>query len=604
MLRIKHLKARAFRGIGRQFNLHLNGKSLVLYGDTGTGKSSITGVIEHALSGRLQTLDSSGQQVSFARHGAHVTMGRDDTLAEVTLTDRGVDYVVSEGRARADSADLDAFLHAAEPGTFILRRSKLLDFIENAPRDRYAALRPFLGLGDFATFERALKEAAEGQERESAQVAAKARGAEATFRAAMGLPEGASLEEDAVLKHLSDVMATIGQPSVKSEDDARSRAEAIGELLEAYVDILLYQKIHECYTRISDFLGSIPKREDVENAIEKERELRRLEKELAAVFYEEVLTSGQKWIREEDRESCPLCEQPIADVEALCQRIQVRIDENAKIIAARGELRRLVPALRTSVKLARDNCARVVRNWKYAGLHRKAWPFGDITHALRHVLRALGSGDRVSDTDSAQRACSHLSSERIESARRKGEEALKRKEGKLPEKGKVEKLIQAKSRCQAFLDQWGNVRAKGEEAERCSLVAGQLRELHQVAVDARKRATQEAFETLSDEVTRIYGSFHPGEDLGELRLVVREYGGGSALIRSRFARRDDEDPRGFFSEAHLDTLGVAIFLALRKREAGLAPAFKIAVLDDVLTSVDAPHRASRRGNATGRSELL
>lgn len=590
MLRIKHLKARAFRGIGRELNLPLNGKSLVLYGDSGTGKSSVAEVIEHALTGRVESLDGRGQQVSFVRHGTHVRMRREDTLAQVTITDGRSDYVLAEGRSRGQSEGVDAFLRAARQGTFILRRGILLNFIENMPSKRYDALRPFLGLREFEVFEQALKEAAEGEEQKSARTAAKARSVENSFRIAVGLPEGANLEEAAVLKHLSEAMATIGQPPVKSEDDVKSRAEAIGKLLEGYSDISLYQKTHDCRTRISDFLGTIPKREDVEKTIEKEGDLRQLEKELAGVFYEEVLTFGQKWIEEERRKSCPLCEQPIPDLDALCRRIQVRIDENAKVIAARSELRRLVPALRTGLRLAAENGERALRQWEDAGLLKEDWPFGDVLGILTALSTAVGVGDRVSDTDAAQQACLRLAPEKIGPVKKKGEEALEKKEGKLPEKRKVEKLIRAKARCQAFLDQFEEVCQQGKQVSRGSAVANQMRKLHQLAVEARKRASQEAFESISDELERIYGQFHPGEDVGDLQIDVREYGEGGAYLVGRFADRRDEDPRGLFSEAHLDTLGLAVFLALRKRDAALNPAFRVVVLDDVLSSVDAPHR--------------
>jgi hypothetical protein len=47
------------------------------------------------------------------------------------------------------------------------------------------------------------------------------------------------------------------------------------------------------------------------------------------------------------------------------------------------------------------------------------------------------------------------------------------------------------------------------------------------------------------------------------------------------------DPRAYASEAHLDTLGLCIFLAFAK---GFLAGFPLLVLDDVLTTVDASHR--------------
>jgi len=599
MLRIKHLKILAFRGVGRELNLPLGGKSLVLYGDSGTGKSSIVEAIEHALTGRVMSLDERAQQISFARHGTHITIPQDETLAEVTLTDG---HVLANGMAIDGSEDVEDFLRAAREGGFILQRSKLLEFVESTPRDRYKAMRPFLGLGRFPVFEQALKEAAESKERELAELEASFEIAESSFRYGVGLLDGADLREESVLNHLNGILAKIGQLPVQSEDDVRHRIKAIEKLLEGYGDTLLPQKVHDCRTRITDFLTAVPKKEDIQKLIRTEQELQFLEKQLTGVFYEQVLTLGKKWIEEEDRENCPLCEQPIHDLQALYQRVQARIDENAKVIAARAELRRSVPYLRTSLGLAIENGERALKTWEDVGLLKEDWPFGGVVDGLHALLSAL-AGDRVPVLEAAEVACSRIFRENGEPAKKRAEETLKLMEGKLPEREKVEELVRVKSQCNAFLDQYNMIRRQGMQVSRNLSIVGQIRGLYKTAVDARKQASQEAFESVSEEFGRIYEQFHPGEDLGNLQLDVREHGEGGVLLKGRFAHRPDEDPRGLFSEAHLDTLGLlAIFLALRKRDAILNPAFRIVVLDDVLTSVDAPHR--RRVAAYLLSEFI
>ena len=53
-----------------------------------------------------------------------------------------------------------------------------------------------------------------------------------------------------------------------------------------------------------------------------------------------------------------------------------------------------------------------------------------------------------------------------------------------------------------------------------------------------------------------------------------------------FGGKTDAPPQAYFSDSHLDTLGLCVFLSLAERE---APEKKILVLDDVLGSVDEPH---------------
>ncbi|MGH7806607.1 MAG: hypothetical protein ACRENT_00775, partial [Thermodesulfobacteriota bacterium] len=81
----------------------------------------------------------------------------------------------------------------------------------------------------------------------------------------------------------------------------------------------------------------------------------------------------------------------------------------------------------------------------------------------------------------------------------------------------------------------------------------------------------------------------PDESHGGIRLEVKEGGQGSANLRANFYDRQDEDPRAYYSDAHLDTLGLSIFLAVRRWYRRQQPEFDLLILDDVLTSVDVHH---------------
>ena len=70
---------------------------------------------------------------------------------------------------------------------------------------------------------------------------------------------------------------------------------------------------------------------------------------------------------------------------------------------------------------------------------------------------------------------------------------------------------------------------------------------------------------------------------------MREIGQGSVNLRSAFYECAEVDPRAYYSDAHLDTLGLSIFLALRSWYRKQRPTFDLLVLDDVLTSVDTAH---------------
>jgi hypothetical protein len=109
------------------------------------------------------------------------------------------------------------------------------------------------------------------------------------------------------------------------------------------------------------------------------------------------------------------------------------------------------------------------------------------------------------------------------------------------------------------------------------------------AIQARKDTVQTILVGIAAEANRIYLILHPEEKIGSITLKVPARGQGSIDMESEFFGKRS-DARLYFSESHLDTLGVALFLALRKKQATTDPHFKTLVLDDVFHSVDSRHR--------------
>ena len=80
--------------------------------------------------------------------------------------------------------------------------------------------------------------------------------------------------------------------------------------------------------------------------------------------------------------------------------------------------------------------------------------------------------------------------------------------------------------------------------------------------------------------------FIRGEGIGNLRMRLAEESSGSLNYGADFGGQSDIQPQAYYSDSHLDTLGVCVFLALTKRYADDS---RIVVLDDVFTSVDQHH---------------
>jgi hypothetical protein len=106
-----------------------------------------------------------------------------------------------------------------------------------------------------------------------------------------------------------------------------------------------------------------------------------------------------------------------------------------------------------------------------------------------------------------------------------------------------------------------------------------------ICVEERQTFTDDVMSSIANEVGTLYERVHPGEGLNKIALPLDPKKRASIELAAKFAGKN-VPPQAYFSQSHLDTLGLCVFLALALRN---QPANTILVLDDVLGSVDEPH---------------
>src|SRR6266540_2153894 len=136
--KISRIKIDAFRGIP-EVEVDTERKSLLIKGDNGTGKSSVVEALEFFFTGTVSHLKGT-KGISVEKHAPHAHHKQRDVKIELTF-DPG-DIVLSRTMKTGPPSDtsLASYLNAARKGTFILRRSQILEFINNDPADRYSAI--------------------------------------------------------------------------------------------------------------------------------------------------------------------------------------------------------------------------------------------------------------------------------------------------------------------------------------------------------------------------------------------------------------------------------------------------------------------------------
>lgn len=592
MLRISRLDAQGFRGITQQSSLLFDSKSLLLFGENGTGKSSFVDVIERLLVGKVSTLDGRGAGLSSERHGPSILSSAYPTQLAIQFNDSASTVVTTSTRPESVPAAIQGYLAAARENVYILRRSQLLGLIESKPKERYDFLRRFLPLEGAEALEDALRQAKDLAASESLAAGGRLRNVIEDLRRLFP-NQYVSQEptEQELLEALREDFAAQPLPIPASIDALPGSIKAFTEMLASFGDVSRQTRLGGAVRdleELAEAVGAIsllPALSDIETLRERERSE-------AQHLFEDVLERGLLWIQREGRHTCPLCEQSI-DVQQIETRVRLRLDTAAEIIARRKEARDQLSSLRTAVRSTGDILRRAERMVAVLPPDEA----GRISTVLASIAERVGaleteiSGDSDSiRIDTLRRYVPDVGqggalAEQLASAR----DELYRRLAELPSAEKAERALTLRDRVSRLVDLWPRVKQTRRDVARAARATTAAGLILDAAQAARKEEVQALFDEFAGDIATIYTKLHPDEHLGGLRLEVRQAVEGSANIRGRFYDRENEDPRAYFSEAHLDTLGISIFLALRRWYRRRTPSFDLLVLDDVLTSVDAAH---------------
>jgi energy-coupling factor transporter ATP-binding protein EcfA2 len=590
MPKIRRLDVRSFRGIRSEVALIFDSKSILLFGENGTGKSSFVDALEKLFTRRVSTLDGRAQGLSSDRHGPHIYNGH--TEIKVTFDDSAATNLALDSNSANLPDEIQDYVQSARQNLYILRRKQVLDFIDSQPRERYALLRPFLPLSQIENLESELRSANEHAETRARQRRYELARLIDQQRRLLSLSSSSeSPSEDDLVRVLSETLETVSQPRLETISEIDGALRHLESALAPFGDLERQSRL----SGVSRDLGQLDQILASGSLGEYERvltELRANEAQEARVFYEAVLQQGIRWVEEESRTSCPFCEQTINPIETVAQAKQ-RLESMRKVLELRRQAQQSLERARQTIRSAQQLVGRMGQDVRLMMAEDRA-DAQQLVEELSRLLTRL-SEDLTRD----------LSDQTIELVERatvvfRPDSSLRRsivaEQGRLqsqlaslPSPDTAKQLLEARdklTRAKELHAEIDAMRSSVVDLERQAAIAARL---HEDARTARREEVQSIYDELSQDIDRLYTALHPDESHGGIHLEVRDVGQGSANLKGNFYDRRDEDIRAYYSDAHLDTLGLSIFLALRRWYRREKPAFNLLVLDDVLTSVDIHH---------------
>jgi hypothetical protein len=143
------------------------------------------------------------------------------------------------------------------------------------------------------------------------------------------------------------------------------------------------------------------------------------------------------------------------------------------------------------------------------------------------------------------------------------------------------KLVMLASLCEQIRN-WRLAEKKAAEAVRARKLAEKVFDAYQ---EKQKKDVADLLERISGRVAAIYSALHPGEALESVNIEPWTAKGVELAIDFYGSRQ--RPPHGVLSESHLNSLAIALFLAMAET---FNQRLGFLVLDDVINSFDVEHR--------------
>jgi len=585
MIRLKKLKAKACRGIVDGPDLEFGRDGVILAGDNGTGKSSYIDALEKVLTGKCGSLDTGDQGLGWSKQGKHVASKFPPEI-ELIVGNGSKDVSITQNEASAQApAAVRSMLGAASRQSFLLRRRTLLAFINAKPADRYRAVADFLRLERFNEFEAKIKRLLTScQEHVSAHKSRK-QVEEIALRQQLNLPSGTLLNEATCVERANVSITAAGLAPLVDPSSIPDCVAKVDAKLAAFSKIDEVRNLQV----LNELVVGIPNLKELDVVLATYHEARQKalieEATLKGSFYQHVLEEGAAWIRDDSLDHCPLCENAI-DATTIVRRVQERLDEHEEL----SKLRASQSAARMDVlSLVRDSAnalSRVRSKWKdVLGIDVPNCTQKLVDLLNRFATTHSGLVDPIVIKQDATELATATSEDPATSLLTIIDSELK----KYPSIAEYERFAKAKADLHAITSHWNKIISAESEIQRLQNSGSQVQRLWELAEKARKKAVQQVLDQIAQHADVYFQQIHPGEKIGNPKLKVTDRGTASIDLSCVFHEKSG-DPRGCYSEGHVDSLGLCIFLAIRRFHYEQDRGFALLVLDDVLHSVDGEHR--------------
>ncbi len=596
MSKIKKIVLSGYRGVKETLVLDLGTRSLLLYGENGFGKSSLTDAIEWFFTGKVAHL--KGEEVSPSKSGKEALRNvlidnATPSAVELTFKDSELDCTksIDSSLLVVDSnigEEFSTYIKESETEQLILRHQDLLAFVGVGKTDKLTQLQKIIGFEEVAELRSLLKKVA-GSYKKRIQTAAYSDKKSAQQAILIDCFGQNVVEVKDFASAVSDLIAPLGlNVIVNSLKDA----DGLLTSLQGSEDQSRIEEIAS-HNKVADYLSAfnvyIDQADELyRNFFNRYSDLQKDAEKLKNLQLLSLLTEAHRVLQINVFKEgfCPVCEQKTDDV-ALLSKLVERIedlndlkDEQKQLAEAKATLKDLVRTLTAELKaLLTEKALTVEMGFKSKEaidqILRKVLAYDVEIEKEIHGKESLRSPEEM--------LIDRLSLKKLESGERDYAKGL------LDEKGNLK--IQIAVKLTRGIEAYSNYSRLAKEEEILTIQKETLDALYANFIGRQESALTGFLELFSEKINKYFGVMNPGTRVENIRLEPIKKKSGDELegitIAFKFFGKDRKPPASVLSESYVNSLGIAFFLASVQ---AFNKTNKFFLLDDVISSFDSRHR--------------